>query len=241
ALEVLQCVVREPIHRSHHHNEITFRGVYAFSENYTLPLSHDEVVHGKGSLLEKMPGDDWQKFANLRLLYGYQWAQPGKKLLFMGGEFAQVNEWDHDAELSWHLLEDDKHAGVRDLIRELNALYRSHPALHRLDCDPAGFAWIAADDAAQSVIAYLRDDGEGSQLLVVCNFTPVPRDAYRVGTPRAGEHRLLLNSDAQRFGGSDYPVSESLASAAIPYHGHGQSLELTLPPLATLILELPKS
>ncbi|MEM9760405.1 MAG: alpha amylase C-terminal domain-containing protein, partial [Pseudomonadota bacterium] len=202
--------------------------------------SHDEVVHGKGSLLGRMPGDDWQRFANLRAYFAFMWTHPGKKLLFMGGEFAQDSEWNHDAELSWHLLQQEKHAGVRDLVCELNALYRSLPALHRLDCDPAGFAWVAADDAAQSVIAYLRNDGEGSQVLVVCNFTPVPRDAYRVGSPQAGAHRLLLNSDARRFGGSGYPVEEAIETEAIAYHGHDQSLELTLPPLATLVLELPR-
>ena len=237
--DTLRYMSRDPIHRPHHHHDLSFGISYAFSENFILPLSHDEVVHGKGSLLGRMPGDDWQRFANLRAYFAFMWTHPGKKLLFMGGEFAQDSEWNHDHALPWHLLRNEKHAGVCELIRNLNGLYREHPALHRFDCDPRGFTWIAADDAAQSVIAYLRNDGDGSHILVVCNFTPRPRTGYRIGAPRAGNYRLLLNSDAANYGGSAFPVRREFAASGEPFHGHAQSLELDLPPLATLILEVP--
>ena len=203
-----------------------------------LPLSHDEVVHGKGSLLSKMPGDEWQRFANLRAYYGFMWGHPGKKLLFMGQEFAQRDEWNHDAELPWALLQDERHAGVQRLVRDLNQLYRKHPALHRLDCEAHGFEWIVSQDAEQSTLAWLRRDDQGAQMLVVCNFTPVPRHGYRIGVPGGpGNWVTLLNTDAALYGGSNVgDGSAPLAVESVPAHGHAYSLLLTLPPLATLFL-----
>src|SRR4249919_1965837 len=181
--DTLAYMREDPIHRRWHHDKMTFGLVYAFSENFMLPLSHDEVVHGKGSLLGKMPGDDWQRFANLRAYYGFMWGHPGKKLLFMGQEFAQPGEWDHDSSLPWELLHAPLHAGVQRLVRELNRLYRELPALHALDCEPGGFEWLVADDAAQSVLCWLRRDGAGNEVIVLSNFTPEPRAGYRVGLP----------------------------------------------------------
>ncbi|NNG46292.1 MAG: 1,4-alpha-glucan branching protein GlgB, partial [Deltaproteobacteria bacterium] len=193
----------DPVHRKYHHDKLSFRMVYAFTENFALPLSHDEVVHGKGSLIGKMPGDTWQKFANLRALYGYMYGQPGKKLLFMGGEFGQWREWNHDGSLDWHLLADPSHAGVARWVEEINALYRREPALHELDFDPAGFEWVDSRDAEQGVLTFLRKGrSTGDIVLVVCNFTPVPRHNYRVGVPRGGFWREVLNSDAREYGGS---------------------------------------
>ena len=237
--DTLQYLREDPVHRRWHHERIGFGLVYAFSENFVLPLSHDEVVHGKGSLLAKMPGDDWQRFANLRAYYGFMWGHPGKKLLFMGQEFAQPTEWNHDVPLPWDLLAQPAHAGVQALVRALNGLYRATPALHRRDCEADGFEWVVADDAAQSVFAWLRHDGQGGSALVVVNFTPVPRPGYRIGLPAAGPWRVALDTDARAFGGSgsgaDAPRIEAVAS-----HGHPQSLVLDLPPLATLFL-LPAS
>jgi 1,4-alpha-glucan branching enzyme len=185
--DTLDYMSLEPIHRKYHHHQMTFGMVYAYSENFVLPLSHDEVVHGKGSLIGKMPGDRWQKFANLRAYFAFMWTHPGKKLLFMGGEFAQEREWNHDQSLDWHLLDDPLHAGVKSLIRDLNRLYRELPALHQLDCEPAGFEWIDANDGGNSVYCFLRRArGEAPPVLVVCNFTPVVRQDYRVGAPEAG-------------------------------------------------------
>ncbi|QNM96083.1 1,4-alpha-glucan branching protein GlgB [Chitinimonas koreensis] len=230
--DTLQYMRRDPIHRGHHHGELTFGLSYAFSENYVLPLSHDEVVHGKGSLLARMPGDDWQRFANLRAYYGYMWAHPGKKLLFMGGEFAQQREWNHDASLDWHLLGEARHAGVQALVRDLNRLYREQTALHALDCAAAGFEWVCGDDAEQSVLAWLRHDGRGGHLLAVSNFTPVTRHGYRLGVPRAGCWHEALNTDSLHYGGGNVGNGDA-ASQPIPWHGQAHSLQLTLAPLAT--------
>jgi 1,4-alpha-glucan branching enzyme len=214
---------------------MTFGLLYAFSENFVLPLSHDEVVHGKGSILTRMPGDTWQKFANLRAYYGFMWGHPGKKLLFMGQEFGQGAEWSHERSLDWHLLEIDWHKGVQQLVKDLNRLYRETPALHRRDCDGGGFAWVEANDAENSVFAWLRhgEPGEPS-VLVVSNFTPVPREGYRVGLPSPGRWRELLNTDAPVYGGSGMGNLGGVEAGATPWHGQPCSAALTLPPLATL-------
>lgn len=236
--DTLAYLENDPVHRKHHHNQITFRAVYAFSENYILPLSHDEVVHGKGSLLTKMPGDDWQKFANLRLLLGYQFAQPGKKLLFMGCEFGQRREWNHDNVLDWKLLESLPHDGIRHWVQDLNRLYQNEPAMAQLDTDPAGFRWIEGGDAEQSVLAFLRLGEEpGSEVLVVINFTPVPRPNYRVGVPHGGFWQELLNSDAPHYGGSGVGNIGGLNAVPIPSHGFMWSMNLTIPPLAMVFLK----
>ena len=236
--DTLKYMAQDPVHRRWHHDKMSFGLVYAFSENFVLPLSHDEVVHGKGSILGRMPGDDWQRFANLRAYYGFMWAHPGKKLLFMGQEFGQPNEWNHDVELPWHLLGDARHAGVQRLIRDLNQLYRSESALHQLDHDPAGFEWIAAGEAETSVYAWARRDAEGRPALVVCNFTPVPRHGYRLGVPAGiGQWREALNTDSAWYGGSNVGNGMmSLRTEGIGAHGRGQSVEMVLPPLATVIL-----
>jgi 1,4-alpha-glucan branching enzyme len=236
--DTLAYMREDPVHRRWHHDKMSFGLVYAFSENFVLPLSHDEVVHGKGSLLGKMPGDDWQRFANLRAYYAFMWGHPGKKLLFMGQEFAQRSEWDHDGELPWALLEDPRHAGVQHLVRDLNSLYVEQPALHALDCLAAGFQWLVADDAAQSVFAWLRLDAAGGRVLVASNFTPEPRPQYRIGVPAgAGAWRLALDSDALAYGGSGFRQHEApVAVEPVPAHGQAQSIRLDLPPLATVFL-----
>ncbi len=236
--DTLRYVSRDPIYRKYHHNELTFRGLYAFSENYLLPLSHDEVVHGKGSLLGKMSGDDWQKFANLRLLYAYMYAQPGKKLLFMGGEFGQWREWHHDSSLDWHLLEGYYHQGVQRLVRALNRHYREQPALHLYDCDPRGFRWLDPNDSDHSVLSFLRiGPEETSTVLVICNFTTVPLRNYRIGVPRRGWWRELVNTDAQEYGGSGQGNFGGVHSTPIRYHGFPSSISITLPPLGALYLQ----
>jgi 1,4-alpha-glucan branching enzyme len=236
--DTLYYMAREPVHRRYHHNNLTFRGLYAFTENFVLPLSHDEVVHGKGSLLGKMPGDDWQKFANLRLLFGYMYAQPGKKLLFMGGEFGQGREWNHDASLDWHLLDYPQHAGVQRFVRELNHLYRREPALHQLDTDPAGFEWIDANDSEQSVLTFFRRGRSADEvILVACNFTPVPRYNYQVGVPRAGFWREVLNSDSVDYWGSGQGNMGGVESSPWGAHGRPHSLLVTLPPLGVVFLK----
>ena len=227
---------QDPLHRKYHHSRLTFSIWYAFSENFVLPLSHDEVVHGKGSLLGKMPGDEWQQFASLRLLYGYMWSHPGKKLLFMGGEFGQRREWQHEASLEWHVLQYPLHAGVQRWVRDLNGLYRASPALHELDFSEAGFQWVDCDDADVSVIAFLRRSLSGALVLVVCNFTPVPRMSYRLGVPRAGRWDERLNSDAADYGGSGQGNLGALDTEPFPAHGQAQSLNLRLPPLAVVLL-----
>jgi 1,4-alpha-glucan branching enzyme len=225
----------DPVHRRYHQDRLTFSQLYAFSENFVLPFSHDEVVHGKGSLLSRMPGDDWQRFANLRLLFSYQWTHPGKKLLFMGQEFGQRPEWSHETGLDWAALEDPRHAGVRRLVADLNRLYRERPALHRHDFDAEGFAWIDCRDREQSVLSFLRLAGP-EFLVVVLNMTPVVREGYRIGVPAAGSYRELLNSDSSAYGGGN--VGNLGRVPAVPGSLHGQpfSLSLTLPPLAALIL-----
>jgi 1,4-alpha-glucan branching enzyme len=228
----------DPIHRRWHHGEITFRSVYATSENFVLPLSHDEVVHGKGSLLSKMPGDDWQQFANLRLLYAMQWAQPGKKLLFMGCELATRQEWNHESTLDWSLHDVDWHRGVREWLADVNRLYTDEPGMHRGDSDPAGLQWVEGADADQSVYAWLRKDptGEGRPVLAVFNATPTPRYNYRLGVPSAGRWAELANSDATSYGGSGMGNLGGVTSVPVDSHGFHQSIVLTLPPLGAIFL-----
>jgi 1,4-alpha-glucan branching enzyme len=234
--DTLQYMQRDPVHRRHHHDQLTFSIWYAFNENFVLPLSHDEVVHGKGSLINKMPGDLWQQFANLRLLYGYMWAHPGKKLLFMGGEFGQRREWAHERALDWNLLDYPEHAGLARWVRDLNALYRSEPALHEVEFEQAGFEWVEGGDAARGIVAFERIGRSGRRALVVCNFTPVPRIGYAVGVHAAGAWREVLNSDAGIYGGSGVGNLGSVRSVPESAHGRTHSLMLTVPPLATLFL-----
>jgi 1,4-alpha-glucan branching enzyme len=239
--DTLDYMSRDPIYRSYHHGKLTFRGIYAFTENFVLPLSHDEVVHGKGSLIRKMPGDDWQRFANLRALYGYMYTQPGKKLLFMGAEIAQWREWNHDEPLDWHLLEYPLHSGLQQWVRDLNHFYRGERALHETDFSSAGFEWLDADDAHNSVLSYVRRcaggaGGEAREVIVVCNFTPLARQNYRVGVPQAGFWQEVLNSDSRVYGGSDAGNLGGVQSVPVPFHGRPHSLNLTLPPLGVLVL-----
>jgi 1,4-alpha-glucan branching enzyme len=229
---------QDPVHRKYHHNKLSFRMVYAFTENFVLPLSHDEVVHGKGSLIGKMPGDTWQKFANLRVLYGYMYGQPGKKLLFMGGEFGQWREWNHDESLDWHLLEDPSHAGLSRWVEEINALYRNEPALHELDFDPDGFEWVDCNDGEQSVLTFLRKGRSTEDIfLVACNFTPVPRHNYLVGVPRGGFWREVRNSDARHYGGSGQGNIGGVEAAPISSHGRLHTLTIVVPPLAAVFFK----
>lgn len=235
--DTLEYLSNDPIHRRWHHDRITFRSVYAASESYVLPLSHDEVVHGKGSLLSKMPGDRWQQFANLRLLLGYQWTAPGKKLLFMGGEFGVTKEWSHESELEWQLLSDPMHAGAQGWVRRLNELYRSSKALHALDRDPDGFEWIVNDDNDQSVLAYLRKAPGSKPALVVMNNTPEPRPQYQLGVPALGDWNLLANSDDEGYGGSNSSPGEFVTATDTKSHGQIASVSIDLPPLALIVLE----
>jgi 1,4-alpha-glucan branching enzyme len=238
--DTLNYFSRDPIYRKYHHDQLTFSIWYAFNENFVLPFSHDEVVHGKGSLLARMPGDDWQKFANLRLLFGYLYAHPGKKLLFMGGEFGQWREWNHDQSLDWHLLEHGPHQGVQRWIQDLNRCYRADAALSRHDFDAGGFEWVDLHDWEQSVVSFLRKgDAPDDVILVVCNFTPVPHTNYRVGVPRGGFWRELLNSDASIYGGSGQGNLGGVEASAVPAHGRSHSLSLTLPPLGVVYLKAP--
>ncbi|HUK56579.1 MAG TPA: 1,4-alpha-glucan branching protein GlgB [Nitrospiria bacterium] len=228
----------DPLYRKYHHNQLTFSLWYAFSENFILPLSHDEVVHGKGSLIGKMPGDEWQRFANLRLLYGYLYGHPGKKLLFMGGEFGQVREWKHEESLEWHVLQFPNHNGIRRWIADLNRLYRAEPALHERDFDAEGFEWIDCNDWEQSVVSFLRKGtNAGEIILTVFNFTPVPKYQYRVGVPGGGYWRELLNSDSAFYGGSGLGNAGGAEAAPVPAHGRSHSLALTLPPLGALFFK----
>ena len=235
--DMLAYMRQDPIHRRWHHQQLTFSLVYAFNENFMLPLSHDEVVHGKGSLIDKMPGDSWQQFANLRLLLGHMWAHPGKKLLFMGGEFGQRREWNHDQALDWGALADARHAGLQRWVEDLNRCCRGEPALHERDFDAAGFEWIDAHDAEASVLSYLRKASDGSMVLVVANFTPVPRHDYLVGVPRAGRWAERLNSDATLYGGSGVGNAGAVHSVPVSAHGRYQALNLTLPPLGLLVFK----
>jgi 1,4-alpha-glucan branching enzyme len=236
--DTLHYFSRNPVHRVHHHNELTFAMLYAFTENFVLPLSHDEVVHGKGSMLAKMPGDTWQKLANLRAYYGFMFGHPGKKLLFMGCEFAQAAEWNHDTSLDWHLLAEAEHAGMQRLVRDLNQLYRGTAALHDQDFTPAGFEWIDHDDARRSTLSFVRRSAAGGLVLVVCNFAPVVHHGFRLGVPAAGRWQERLNTDSAYYGGSNVGTPLGVATSE-PVHSHGrsQSLVLNLPPLATVFLE----
>ncbi len=236
--DTLDYMSKDPIHRSFHHNRLTFRMMYAASENFVLSLSHDEVVHGKGSLLRRMPGDDWQRFANLRLLFGYMYAQSGKKLIFMGGEFGQWNEWYHEASLDWHLLDYPLHAGLLRWMEDLNRTYRAEPALHTLDFDPAGFEWIDCNDAQRSTLSILRKSYKpGEEIVIALNFTPLPRHNYRIGAPRDGFWREILNSDAQDYGGSGQGNMGGVEAAPIYSHGRNHSIMITLPPLGVVLFK----
>ncbi|MEK7710247.1 MAG: 1,4-alpha-glucan branching protein GlgB, partial [candidate division NC10 bacterium] len=237
--DLLDYMSRDPVHRKYHHNQLTFGLLYAWHENFILPLSHDEVVHGKGSLHGRMPGDDWQKFANLRAFYAFMYGHPGKKLLFMGGEFGQTREWDHDQSLDWHLLEiGPYHGGLQRLVKDLNRLYRSEAALHQVDFDPAGFQWIDCNDWEQSVVSFVRRARDGEDfVLFVSNFTPVPRHGYRLGVPREGFYRECLNTDAGLYGGSNVGNPPGAWAEPTAWQGQPYSLTLTLPPLATIVLK----
>ncbi len=231
--DMLEYMSQDPIYRSYHHNLITFSLMYAFAENFVLPFSHDEVVYGKGSMLGKMPGDNWRKFANLRALYGFMAAHPGKKTLFMGSEFGQWKEWNHDESLDWALLQFDTHRGLQRWVRDLNTLYRGEPALHELDADPAGFEWIDCNDSQRSIISFRRmTRRQEDTLLFVCNFTPEPRPNYRIGVPERGHWNEILNGDAPLYGGSGQGNLGGAGTSPVPMHGHPYSLNLTLPPLA---------
>ena len=235
--DTLSYFERDPIYRRFHHHQLTFSLVYAFSENFVLPLSHDEVVHGKGSLLAKMPGDHWQKRANLRALYAYMWAHPGKKLLFMGGEFAQEREWSSEGSLDWHLLERPEHSGVQSLVRDLNTHYRAEPALWELDFDPAGFRWLEPNDAAANVVAFMRLPRDGGRPVVcLLNLSALPRSGYRVGLPRAGRWQELVNTDSEFYGGSGVGNMGGVSAEDKPWHDQPYSAELTLPPLGAVWL-----
>lgn len=235
--DTLKYMQEDPINRKYHHDKMTFGLVYAFSENFVLPLSHDEVVHGKGSILGRMPGDEWQRFANLRAYYGFMWGHPGKKLLFMGCEFGQGSEWNADSSLDWHLLQYPLHQGVQRLVRDLNAVNRAYPALHQLDFEHRGFEWITHEDRENSVFSFIRKADNGDLVLVLCNFTPVPRHAYRIGVPQPGRYSEILNTDATIYGGSGVHNGD-LQTEAITSHGRDCSLSLTVPPLATVMLKL---
>jgi len=236
--DTLKYMQHDPIHRNYHHNELSFRMLYAFNENFVLPLSHDEVVHGKASLLSKMPGDMWQMFANLRLLFCYMFAQPGKKLLFMGGEIGQWKEWDHESSLEWDLLQYESHQGLQNLVADLNRTYKTEPELHKRDCDPRGFEWVDANDSANSVLTFLRKSGEKNEVMVLAfNCTPVPRDSYRIGVPVPGHYREMLNSDSYYYGGSGIGNLGGVQTEAVPYHGRAYSINVALPPLAALFFK----
>jgi len=237
--DTLEYMSKDPIHRTFHHNKLTFRLLYAFHENFMLPLSHDEVVYGKGSLIRKMPGDDWQKFANLRLLFGYMYAQPGKKLIFMGGEFGQWDEWYHETSLSWHLLEYPLHSGLKQWVKDLNQLYKTEPCLHETDFEPSGFEWIDCNDSQQSTLSLLRKaNSNGSYFIAACNFTPVVRHGYRLGVPKGGFWKELLNSDSSLYGGSGQGNLGGVQARKKPMHGRDYSIEITLPALAIVLFKL---
>lgn len=234
--DTLQYFQQDPVHRKYHQNELTFRSIYAFHENFVLSFSHDEVVHGKGSMINKMPGEDWQKFANLRCLYTYMYALPGKKLNFMGNEFAQWNEWNHDSSLDWHLSCFDRHGGIMRLVTDLNRLYKYERSLH-IDCDPSGFEWIDASDAQQSVLSFLRKGKDGSVMLCVFNFTPIPRDGYWIGVPHAGIWDVVFNSDYPGYGGCGHTWHSKAEAIPASRHGRSHALEISLPPLGGLMLK----
>lgn len=239
--DTLDYMEKDPLYRKWEHNKLTFSSMYSQSENYLLPLSHDEVVHGKKSLLDKMPGDYWQKFANLRLLFTYMYAHPGKKLIFMGGEFGQFIEWDYQKALDWLLLEYKKHKQCQEFIQELNQVYKKEKALWELDSEENGFQWIEADDYEQSVISFIRkSENSNQQIVIILNFTPVPRDNYCIGVPKPGSYELLLNSDQKVFGGSDYETMARTKTKNKALHGFKHSINIDLPPLAGLYLKYQK-
>ena len=233
--DTLQYIKNDPVHRKHHHGALTFSLIYAFNENFVLPLSHDEVVYGKGSLIGKMPGDDWQAFANLRALFGYMWGHPGKKLLFMGGEFAQRREWTHEGELEWWVTGLPEHAGMQHWMRDLNRVYRQEPALHRVDFSAEGFEWIDSDNSEMSIIAFLRKTAGEPPIMVVTNFTPVPRQNFLMGVPLRGKWREILNSDAHDYGGSGWGNMGGVDSVPVGAHGRLDSINLNIAPLATMM------
>jgi 1,4-alpha-glucan branching enzyme len=236
--DTLRYFQQDPFFRQYHHNEISFSLTYAFTENFMLPLSHDEVVHGKGALIERMPGDEWQRFANLRLLFGYMFTHPGTKLLFMGGEFGQTSEWKHEESLQWHLLDHTPHQGVQKLMKALNNLYTSEPALYEESFSALGFEWIDHSDNKNCVLAYIRKGKKANDfVIVVCNFTPQAIDGYRIGVPAKGSYKELLNSDAEEFYGSGFINGKPIKTNAIESHGHKQSILLNLPPLGVSILK----
>jgi 1,4-alpha-glucan branching enzyme len=236
--DMLEYMSEDPIYRKYHHGKLCFRKMYAFSENFVLPLSHDEVVHGKGSLLGEMPGDERQKFANLRVLLGYMYGQPGKKILFMGNEFGQWREWNHDESLDWHLLGYPAHAGLSRWVEDLNRTYGSEPALHELDFDPAGFDWVDCHDALQSVLSFIRRGRSTEEvILAVCNFTPIPRHNYHVGVPRGGFWREILNSDAREYGGSGQGNMGGIHASPTTFHARPHTLNLVVPPLAAVFFK----
>ncbi|MDD3554111.1 MAG: 1,4-alpha-glucan branching protein GlgB [Deltaproteobacteria bacterium] len=235
--DMLLYMSKDPIYRKFYHNNLTFSLLYAFHENFILPFSHDEVVHGKGSMIARMPGDEWQKFANLRLLYGYMFTHPGKKLLFMGNEFGQWSEWNFDASLDWHLLQYHTHKGLQNMVKALNSLLKATPALYELDCEPGGFEWLDCNDSEQSVISFVRKAKDGSNLVMALNFTPVVRHNYRIAMPSAGVWREIFNTDEKEYGGSGVLNPFPMTTEAVTMHGRPQSLEMTLPPLAMSILK----
>jgi len=240
--DTLDYIQKDPVHRKYHHHQMTFGLTYAYSENFILPISHDEVVHGKGSMITKMPGEGWEKFANLRTYYSFMWTHPGKKLIFMGCEIAQGSEWNHDASVEWHLLDHEWHRGVQSLVRDLNKAYRALPALHVRDCDPGGFEWIDHQAEAESVYSYLRVGNPGDEsVVVVCNFAPVERHNWRIGLPAAGRLKLVLNTDAKAYGGGGRGPSGSLQTEDVAWSGRASSAAFTLPPLATLIFTLEEA
>jgi 1,4-alpha-glucan branching enzyme len=235
--DTLGYFANDPVYRQYHHHELTFSMIYAFAENFILPLSHDEVVHGKGSLLNKMPGDRWQQHANLRSLYAYMWAHPGKKLLFMGGELAQEREWNHDDSLDWHLLQWKEHAGAQALVRDLNRIYREEPALYEVDFEPQGFRWLDANDVARNVYGFLRLSADGSRAVAcICNLSPVPRDCYRAGLPFEGRWHEAINTDSEHYGGSNVGNYGGVWAEPNPWQGQPFSAEITLPPLGVVWL-----
>jgi 1,4-alpha-glucan branching enzyme len=237
--DTLEYMKRDPIHRQHHHNQMSFGLVYAFDENFILPLSHDEVVHGKGSILTRMPGDNWQKFANLRAYYGFMWAHPGKKLLFMGCEFGQGKEWNHDAELDWPLLDVSWHQGVQRLVKDLNTVYKATPALHQQDCQASGFTWLDHENATQSIYSFIRFPHDRSTpVVVICNFTPQCHQHFNIGVPVAGHYKELINSDAEIYGGSNQGNATGVNSSELPWQGQPHSINVTVPPLSTVIFAL---
>jgi 1,4-alpha-glucan branching enzyme len=236
--DILEYVTKDPVHRRWEHRHLTFSLLYAFTENFILPFSHDEVVHGKGSMFAKIPGDDWQKAATLRALYGFMYAHPGKKLMFMGSEFGQTPEWNYDYSLDWHVLDQPLHKGLRQFVQDLNRTYVAEHALHEVDFDPAGFQWIDCNDSENSVVSFIRRAKDGKDFLVaIANFTPVPRDGYRIGVPAGGPYLELVNSDSQVYGGGNVGNGGVIFTESIASHGHNHSLRLHLPPLGFLLLK----